>query len=69
MNFNSVKMSVTKLRQLGGVLLVAFGALTTTAADKPNVLLILVDDLKPTIRSFGDEVAITPNLDRLAAKA
>ncbi|MBT5902372.1 MAG: sulfatase [Opitutaceae bacterium] len=61
-------MSVTKLRQLGGVLLVAFGALTTTAADKPNVLLILVDDLKPTIRSFGDEVAITPNLDRLAAE-
>jgi len=36
------------------------------AADKPNVLLILVDDLKPTIRAFGDAVAITPNLDRLA---
>ncbi len=42
------------------------GLTTLTAADRPNVLLILVDDLKPTIRSFGDEVAITPNLDRLA---
>ncbi|GAB5561875.1 MAG: sulfatase [Synoicihabitans sp.] len=29
--------------------------------------MILVDDLKPTIRSFGDEVAITPHMDRLAA--
>lgn len=35
---------------------------------RPNVLLILVDDLKPAIRSFGDSVAITPNIDRLAAR-
>ena len=35
---------------------------------KPNVLLILVDDLKPAIASFGDPVAITPALDRLAAR-
>lgn len=37
-------------------------------AKKPNVLLILVDDLRPAIRSYGDSVAITPNLDRLAAR-
>ncbi len=35
----------------------------------PNVVFIAVDDLKPTIRSFGDEVAITPNLDFLARKS
>lgn len=35
------------------------------AADKPNILLILVDDLKPAIAAFGDKTAITPNLDRL----
>lgn len=35
---------------------------------KPNVLLILVDDLKPAIASYGDPVAITPALDRLAAR-
>ena len=32
----------------------------------PNVVFISVDDLKPTIRSFGDEIAITPNLDHLS---
>ncbi|MEM6552666.1 MAG: sulfatase [Planctomycetota bacterium] len=36
-------------------------------ADRPNVLFIAVDDLKPAIGAFGDEFAITPNLDRLTA--
>ncbi|AQR75736.1 iduronate-2-sulfatase [Sphingomonas sp. LM7] len=38
------------------------------AAERPNVLLILVDDLKPAIHAFGDPVAVTPNIDRLAAR-
>lgn len=38
------------------------------AADKPNVLLILVDDLKPAIGAYGDSQARTPNLDRLIAR-
>jgi arylsulfatase A-like enzyme len=33
----------------------------------PNVLFIAVDDLKPTIGAFGDPVAQTPNIDRLAS--
>lgn len=33
---------------------------------RPNVLLILVDDLKPTLGAYGDEHAISPNIDRLA---
>lgn len=37
-------------------------------AQRPNVVLILVDDLKPTLRSFGDAHAISPNIDRLAAR-
>lgn len=37
-------------------------------AQRPNVLLIMIDDLKPTLRSFGDRTAITPNIDRLAAR-
>ena len=31
-----------------------------------NILMILVDDLKPNLRCYGDEVAISPNIDRLA---
>ena len=38
------------------------------AADRPNVLLILVDDLKPAIGCYGDRNAKTPNLDALAAR-
>lgn len=35
--------------------------------EKPrNVILILVDDLKPTLGSYGDPAAITPNIDRLS---
>lgn len=38
------------------------------AETKPlNVILICVDDLKPTIGCYGDPVAVTPNMDRLAA--
>ncbi len=33
---------------------------------KPNILFIAVDDLKPLIRAYGDRIAITPGMDRLA---
>lgn len=35
---------------------------------KRNVLMILVDDLKPAIGCYGDKLAITPNIDKLASK-
>lgn len=40
------------------------------AADNPrkNVLLICVDDLKPALGCYGDRLAKTPNIDRLAAR-
>jgi iduronate 2-sulfatase len=37
-------------------------------AERPNVLLILVDDLKPALGCYGDVAAKTPNIDRLAAR-
>ena len=37
------------------------------AKDRPNVLMILVDDLKPALGCYGDSLAKTPNIDRLAA--
>lgn len=36
------------------------------ADSQPNVLLLLVDDLKPTLGCYGDEIAVSPNIDRLA---
>ncbi|MCC6234211.1 MAG: sulfatase [Verrucomicrobiales bacterium] len=38
------------------------------AATRTNVLLICVDDLKPVLGCYGDRLARTPNLDRLAAR-
>lgn len=38
------------------------------ATERPNVLMILVDDLKPALGCYGDAHAITPNIDRLASR-
>jgi iduronate 2-sulfatase len=34
---------------------------------RPNVLFIAVDDLKPVLGAYGDRIAVTPHLDKLAA--
>jgi arylsulfatase A-like enzyme len=39
-----------------------------SAADKPNVLFIAIDDLRDWVGFLGDKEARTPNLDRLAAR-
>ncbi len=35
---------------------------------KKNVLFIAVDDLRPTLGCYGDTIAITPNIDKIASK-
>lgn len=35
---------------------------------KPNILFIAIDDLRPEIGTYGSEIAITPNLDKLASE-
>ena len=39
------------------------------AAERPNVLLILVDDLKPALGCYGDPHAKTPHIDALAKRS
>lgn len=38
------------------------------AAGKPNVLFIAVDDMRPQLGCYGDPMAKTPNMDRLASR-
>jgi len=38
------------------------------ATQRPNVLFIAVDDLKPVLGCYGDKLAKTPNMDKLAAR-
>jgi iduronate 2-sulfatase len=44
-------------------------SISWASAAKPNVLLILVDDLKPVLGCYGDKAAVTPNIDSFAATA
>jgi len=37
-------------------------------SDRPNVLFIAIDDLRPALGCYDDETAITPNFDRLASR-
>lgn len=39
-----------------------------STADRPNVLLICVDDLKPMLGCYGDKTIKSPYIDRLAAR-
>jgi iduronate 2-sulfatase len=50
------------------LLILALCPILLAWAERPNVLLILVDDLKPTLGCYGDAAAKTPNIDRLAAR-
>lgn len=48
------------------VCLCALKRFSHSSNQQKNVLLIIVDDLRPALGSYGDTLAYTPNIDRLA---
>lgn len=52
---------------LSGILLFfcASGAFTADA-QRPNILILMAEDMSARVGAFGDDVAVTPNLDALA---
>lgn len=66
--FRSVSKPLVALALvLGGLLLAPPSTAQGSARPgRPNILLLVAEDLSPRIGAFGDPVAVTPNLDRLA---
>jgi arylsulfatase A-like enzyme len=50
------------------VLALSFANVSLCAADRPNVLFIAVDDMRPELGCYGNSVVKSPNIDRLAAR-
>ena len=44
------------------------GAAEPPALRRPNVLLVMCDDLRPALHCYGDATASSPNIDALAAR-
>ena len=40
----------------------------TAQTEKPNILVIVCEDISPYLHCYGDPVAVSPNIDRLAEK-
>jgi iduronate 2-sulfatase len=47
---------------------VAIPMVASAADSKPNVLMIIADDLNPSLGCYGNETVKTPNIDRLARR-
>ncbi len=60
---NSIPLSIFLLYVVPNQLLIA-----NEPAQRPNVLFIAVDDLRPELGCYGNRIVKTPNIDRLAAR-
>ena len=69
--FNTIDNGVQRMRLASSVLccLAALaGATASHAADRPNILWLIAEDLGPELACYGTSQVTSPNLDRLAAE-
>ncbi|WP_017258524.1 sulfatase [Pedobacter arcticus] len=59
-----------KITWLACLLVLITNSFVTLAqkSNKPNILFIAIDDLKPVLGCYGDQLIKTPNIDRLAKR-
>ena len=62
-------MSPRRTRQVLLLSLLLAPFLARAAASRPNVLFIVADDMNKSLGAYGDPLARSPNVDRLAARA
>jgi arylsulfatase A-like enzyme len=53
-------------RRLAMLVLVLVAALSGAAESRPNIVLVVGEDMGPDTGAYGCKDAITPNMDRLA---
>jgi len=60
-------LNISRCAALAGLLpKTASAVLNIRAAEKPNILFISIDDLRPDLGCYGNSIIKTPNIDRLA---
>lgn len=64
----SLKLSSKVMKTIYAFLCLLLAASTGRALDKPNVLLICVDDLRPELNCYGADYIQSPHIDQLAAR-
>lgn len=58
---------IKNLLLIGIIILSFFGCTKQTEQKQPNILFLAIDDLRPELGCYGSEVAVSPNIDRLAS--
>ena len=61
-----MKLSGSLLKFILPVLLLFYSHGKVCAQEKPNILFIIVDDLRPELGTYGHQFIQSPNIDRLA---
>jgi iduronate 2-sulfatase len=59
----------TSLILVIAILMLASCSIEVAEQARPNILFVSIDDLRPALGSYGDSVAVTPNIDRFAAES